>query len=560
MTDLINDLPLPIDDETRRPVTKNLTAGEWVKENLFATKTSGVFTVLFALIFIQLFVFNITDALLQGEYKLGVVTNWLVNNEYEILRVNLRLWMVGRFPKEEVWRPVGAAWALCFTFSLTGGAMFESSRRQAIEAGTEPPESTPRDMLRRAWPMLALVGLVLILTQTIIPWVNAGVALGLLVAGRWIGQHLPEFVRSWAWWFPLVGLCSAIIMMQANSFLPLLATFVGLAVALVPKLLGPERPRLFRWAAMAGAMVASFLLASMLSGPLNDLVGDPGVGWDKWGGMMVNLLVAISGIVIAFPLGILLALGRRGSRTAPASNQTTIIGVICAVIGAIAFVVIFGTGTMVKPLGLVEFPFAAVGGAVIGGALGALSLSRQSTTPLFWGLSVTFIEFIRGVPLITLLFFGDSMLLFFFPKGFDAPSQVTRAMIVVTAFSAAYIAEIVRGGLQAVDKGQIEAAQAVGLPFGKVQRLIVLPQALRAVIPAMVGQFISLWKDTSLLGFISLTEILKVSRAANSQPDFQGRGLQDLTFMFVALIFWVVSYTMSRESQRLEKKLRGAER
>ena len=76
----------------------------------------------------------------------------------------------------------------------------------------------------------------------------------------------------------------------------------------------------------------------------------------------------------------------------------------------------------------------------------------------------------------------------------------------------------------------------------------------------MVGQFISLWKDTSLLGFISLTEILKVSRAANSQPDFQGRGLQDLTFMFVALIFWVVSYTMSRESQRLEKKLRGAER
>jgi general L-amino acid transport system permease protein len=251
----------------------------------------------------------------------------------------------------------------------------------------------------------------------------------------------------------------------------------------------------------------------------------------------------------------------RGSRTTPASNQTTIIGAICAVIGAGAFVTIFGTGATVKPLGFVEFPFAVFAGAVIGGALGAaLSLSRQSTTPLFWGLSVTFIEFIRGVPLISLLFFGDTMLLFFFPKGFDPPSQVTRAMIVVTAFSAAYIAEIVRGGLQAVDKGQIEAAQAVGLPFGKVQRLIVLPQALRAVIPAMVGQFISLWKDTSLLGFISLTEILAVSRAANSQPAFQGRGLQDLTFMFVGLIFWVVSYTMSRESQRLEKKLRVAER
>ncbi len=561
MADLMSDVPVPIDDEPRAPVTKKLTPGEWIKANLFGSVSSTIFTIIFGLIFIQLFVFNITDALFQGEYKLGVITNWLYTNEYDILRDNLRLFMVGRFPKSELWRPVGAMFILAFTFALTSGALFASSQRTAIEAGTEPPRSSVADWLRRGWPMLVLVALLLLLTETITPTINVLIALALMVAGRFVGKNLPQFVQSWAWWFPLAGLCASLIIMQGQSFRPLAITLIGLAIAIVPKLVPPEVGAATRWPIIIGGIAVAFGAALLLSEPLNDLVGDPGADWDDWGGLMINLLVAVAGIVIAFPLGLLLALGRKGSKPAPEQRQTILLGIVFAVLGVIAFVAIFGTAAKVKPLGIVEAPFAAIAGAIIGAAIGgAISLSRQSTTPFFWAISVTFIEFVRGVPLISLLFFGDSMLLFFFPKGFDPPSQVSRAIIVVTLFSSAYIAEIVRGGLQAVDKGQIEAAQAVGLSAPKVQRLIVLPQALRAVIPAMVGQFISLWKDTSLLGFISVTEMLEVSRAANSQPAFQGKGLQDLTFIFVGLIFWVVSYTMSRESQRLEGKLRVAER
>ena len=161
----------------------------------------------------------------------------------------------------------------------------------------------------------------------------------------------------------------------------------------------------------------------------------------------------------------------------------------------------------------------------------------------------------RGVPLISLLLFSNLMLLLFFPLGTSIPGELTRAMIVITGFSAAYIAEIVRGGLQSVPTGQIEAAQASGLSPGAVQRLVVLPQALRNVIPAMVGQFIALFKDTSLLAIIGVAEFLRVSDLANAQPDFRGRGLAAVTYVFVAIGYWAFAYTMSKESRRLERRL-----
>ena len=126
----------------------------------------------------------------------------------------------------------------------------------------------------------------------------------------------------------------------------------------------------------------------------------------------------------------------------------------------------------------------------------------------------------------------------------------------ITLFSAAYLAENVRGGLQAIPSGQIEAAHALGLSGPLVTGLIVLPQALRIVIPAIVGQFISLFKDTALAALAMGTfELLEVSRVVTSQGDFRGQGLIGETLAFAALLFWTVSYTMSRESQRLEKKL-----
>ncbi|MGH3092314.1 MAG: amino acid ABC transporter permease, partial [Gaiellaceae bacterium] len=173
---------------------------------------------------------------------------------------------------------------------------------------------------------------------------------------------------------------------------------------------------------------------------------------------------------------------------------------------------------------------------------------------------VAYIELIRGVPLITILFMGAFMLGFFLPPGTSTPSLETRALVALVIFTSAYVAEIVRGGLQAVPTGQVEAAHAVGLSTFKTMRLIVLPQALRAVIPALVGQFISLFKDTSLVAIIGLTELLGVAQAVTSQPDFVAQGLLFETLLFASLVYWAGSYSMSRESQRLERRLGVGER
>jgi general L-amino acid transport system permease protein len=175
-------------------------------------------------------------------------------------------------------------------------------------------------------------------------------------------------------------------------------------------------------------------------------------------------------------------------------------------------------------------------------------------------ITMGFIELIRGVPLITLLFMGEFVVRLFFPNTVEPPGDLTRALIVITVFEAAYVAETVRGGLQSLPRGQLEAAQALGLSPWKTTRLVVLPQALRAVIPAMVGQFISLFKDTTLLQIVGFTELLDVADNASSQRDFLAQGLHTVTFAFVALIFWAGSYTMSRESRRLERRLGLGER
>jgi general L-amino acid transport system permease protein len=196
---------------------------------------------------------------------------------------------------------------------------------------------------------------------------------------------------------------------------------------------------------------------------------------------------------------------------------------------------------------------AGIGLGLPGGVL--LALGRRSELPVVKTASVIFIEFVRGVPLISLLIFSIVFLPLFLPPSWETPASLTLAIVVIGGFSAAYIAEIVRGGLQAVPNGQTEAAQALGLSPGAMQRLIVLPQALRAVIPAMVGQFISLFKDTSLLFAAGVLEFLGASTIANNQPQFLGRGLAPVTLLFVAIGYWAFSYTMSRESRLLERRL-----
>lgn len=183
-----------------------------------------------------------------------------------------------------------------------------------------------------------------------------------------------------------------------------------------------------------------------------------------------------------------------------------------------------------------------------------LALARRSSLPALRFLSTGYIELIRGVPLITLLFMGRYILRFMLPAG-SALSDVSRAIAAITLFTAAYVAEIVRGGLQALPQGQNEAAQALGLSPSKAMRLIILPQALRAVIPAMVGQFISLFKDSSLLYIIAINEFLGVRSLVHAQPDFRSIAHAE-TLVFVAFGYWAFSFAMSRESQNLERRLR----
>lgn len=212
----------------------------------------------------------------------------------------------------------------------------------------------------------------------------------------------------------------------------------------------------------------------------------------RWGGLMLNLLVAAVGIVASFPIGVLLALGRR------------------------------------------------------------------SNLPVVSLFSTLFIELVRGVPLITILFMGSLILPLFLPEDIRI-DRIIRALIGITLFSAAYMAENVRGGLQAIPEGQYDAARAIGLNGPRTTLLIVLPQALRLVIPAIVGQFISLFKDTTLLLIVGLNEILGIGKSVVlGNPEWVGA--QAEVYLFVAAIFWIFCYAMSYSSRRLEKALGVGER
>ncbi|MBC8259817.1 MAG: amino acid ABC transporter permease [SAR324 cluster bacterium] len=182
----------------------------------------------------------------------------------------------------------------------------------------------------------------------------------------------------------------------------------------------------------------------------------------------------------------------------------------------------------------------------------ALALGRQSKMPVLRMLCVLFIEFIRGVPLITLLFVASTMLNYFLPPGtvFDL---LLRVLIMVTLFASAYMAEIVRGGLQAIEKGQHEAGDSLGLSYWQAQRLIVLPQALKIAIPNIVNAFIGLYKDTTLVLIIGLLDILGLGDS--SLADLDWAGLANELYLFVALFFFTCCFSMSRYSLYLEKKL-----
>jgi general L-amino acid transport system permease protein len=355
---------------------------------------------------------------------------------WDIVRVNLRLLMIGRYPAEEMERLSVIVVGLAAWGGVVAGMVHARQVRAGRVAVDETRLSRRRvlDLAERFWIPAVVVVLLLALTETAGPTITVALAVVAAVAGRLVG--------------PILG---------RRELAPL--QNVGLLTLLA-------------------AVPLAFYLYVVTA-----------VGFDAWGGFMLNLFLAFCSILLCYPLGVLLALGRR------------------------------------------------------------------STLPLVRIVSTVYIEVVRGAPLFVLLLFANVALGFFVPASMK-PSTPTRAIIVFTLFTASYMAEIVRGGLQSVPKGQFEAAKALGLSPPRQMGLIILPQALRNVIPAQIGQLISLFKDTALAGVaMGLFELLSVTPAITQQPDFRGQGLIGETLTIGALLFWTVSYTMSRESQRLEKKL-----
>ncbi len=186
-----------------------------------------------------------------------------------------------------------------------------------------------------------------------------------------------------------------------------------------------------------------------------------------------------------------------------------------------------------------------------------LALGRQSRMPIIRAISVVYIELIRGVPLISLLFMASFMLPLFLPTGVNI-DEVLRAQVAIIMFSAAYLAEAVRGGLQAIPKGQYEAAHALGLTYWQMQRKIILPQAIKIAIPSIVNIFIGLFKDTSLVAIVSLTDLLLSMRQAIADPQWRRFFIEG--YVFIAIIYFAFCFFMSKYSQYLETQFETGHR
>ena len=389
-----------ITDTIKPPATSVGVLG-WLRKNLFNSWFNSLLTIVALWLIYNLVV---------GLWGFVTTANW------NVVIVNLRLFMVGRYTLEQVWRVQVSVAILAF---LLGASW-------------------------RAWGG--------IIQQ-----------IGISIAALFVGLALLAFETS-----SRVYLAANVGLIAIGFGFAHLLRSRGLLVAL--------------WIA------SPFVIAILLYGGVGGL---PIVATDLWGGLLLTFALAVSGIVLSFPLGVLLALG------------------------------------------------------------------RQSSYPVIKWFSILYIEIVRGVPLVTMLFTAQIVLPIFLPEGMTV-ERVVRVMVGFTAFTAAYLAEVVRGGLQAVGRGQSEAAKAIGLNTIQILWLIVLPQAIRVVIPAIVQQFISLFKDTSLVAIVGLLDLAGIANSVISQKEFLG--LQNEVLVFIAAIYFVCCYVMTYASRRLEKRLGVGER
>ena len=458
------------------PNAPHETSLGWVKRNLFRNWWSG----LISLVLLPLSVYMAY----RGLRFLFVTGQW------DAVRVNLTLFMQGTFPRDEQWRLISQIMLFAFAFGIGAGTNSAASRDRAEDAGLEVVKGSIVETLARMWSLVAFIALLLVFASTddVGTLINPFLVVVGAVVAAFVGYQayrLPRRFRNVGWVLTMTFLVLGFQIVSgfdAGGWVPLSVVYGSVAFGAVP---------VDRFDAAWVRLVLRLLALAIVVFAIRAIyaaVDAPGIGWDEWSGLHLTLMVSAIAIVLAFPMGLLLALARR------------------------------------------------------------------STLPALRIMASTYIEVIRGVPLITLLFMGQFILGFVVPAG-TVLSAITRAIAVMTFFSAAYIAEIVRGGLQALPKGQTEAGQAMGLAPPTIMRRIILPQALTAVIPAMVGQFIALFKDSSLLSIIAVLEFLGVRKIIHAQEAFRSVGIAE-TLVFVAIGYWAFAFAMSRESQRLERRLR----
>jgi general L-amino acid transport system permease protein len=370
----------------------------WLKQNLFSSWVNTLLTII---------------SIGLAYYIVSGSTQWvLLKANWAVISDNFKLFIVGQYPVEELWRVWFSVTFLNLLLGLSWGMWKGTTARIA--------------MFQIA--LFLIIGLLPIISMGSRVWLFSNIAL--LILGYFVGNKTKKVkivtIIGWALLFPLT-------IFLLNGF-----------------------------------------------GVLNT------VGTNVWGGFLLTLLIAIVAIVFSFPLGVLLALGRR------------------------------------------------------------------SNLPVVKWFSIIYIEFIRGVPLITILFVAQFMIPLFLGQQIEL-NNVLRAMIGFTMFSAAYLAENVRGGLQSLPRGQFEAAQALGLSNAKMTFFVILPQALRAVIPAMVGQFIGIFKDTSLVMIVGLIDLVGMGKKILANPDYLGTQME--VFLFIAMTFFIFCYMMSYVSRRIENNL-----
>ncbi|MCP5035886.1 MAG: ABC transporter permease subunit, partial [Actinomycetia bacterium] len=368
------------------PSSQKLPPGRWIKQNLFNNVPNTIITIVFGVVGLILTV---------------LALQWALGADYAIVRANLRLFMIGQFPKDELWRPWVSGFVLVAGFGFLSGALGHNTYDANLAKDLPAAKSTWLELLRRFWAIAAVLVFFVSFARTILPYIGLAAAFAILVLSREVGWRLSVAIRERAVYIGSVLFVISMLVIAGTSQLGGYALGLIAAVWAVNEVgrrdLGEGiRSLVIRWGVP--------LLAAVVVFTIEVLIPHDGIGWENWGGLHITLFTTVLGIALGMPFGILLALGRR------------------------------------------------------------------SELPVLKTASVIFIEFIRGVPLISLLLFSTLMLPLFLPG--ERPADLSLAIIVITGFSAAYIAEIVRGGLQAVPKGQTEAAQASGMSAGSVQRLI----------------------------------------------------------------------------------------